>query len=569
MGSLRKMPYTKPLPRSAELFEQKGKEFARWKDGKGKNQTAPTMIGRDGSLRITLKSRYWHMKYRDGAGELCEVSTHCKDRSAAQTVLTKAERRAELIRSGVIKPAEEIIAEHSGTSIGKHFSAYHNHRVSQELNKTRIKNTDSRLSRLSKDCGFRRLSDLSAEPLTRWLGLQLDVGMGAGTRNEYLKELVGFANWCVRTGRLTSNPFSNIPRANVKADCRRQRRALAENELEKLLHVARWRPLAEYGRKVIPVESSDTPKRSNWKKAPLTYDTLNAVVTHARQQLAGNPEFAAKLDQRGRERALVYRTLVLTGLRRGELASLSIGSLVLDAPTPFAILAARDEKNGQGSEIPLRADLVAELREWVVEKRASFDGTPSEFSALPLLSVPASLLRVLNNDLKVAGIPKTDARGRTIDVHAMRMTLATMLNKSGVAPRTAQEILRHSDIRLTMDAYTDAKLLNVSGALDELPKLSPAPPHSSTPETHRATGTDGKLAPVLAPAGAPSGHSGAFPDILTADFGSKASDIDDRVNPTKPTKKGLSEGNSDKPSESGRQDLNLRPLHPQCSALPS
>jgi hypothetical protein len=59
---------------------------------------------------------------------------------------------------------------------------------------------------------------------------------------------------------------------------------------------------------------------------------------------------------------LIYRTLVLTGLRRGELASLSIGSMELDAPKPFAVLAAGDEMNGQGSGIPLRADLVVELR---------------------------------------------------------------------------------------------------------------------------------------------------------------------------------------------------------------
>jgi integrase len=129
--------------------------------------------------------------------------------------------------------------------------------------------------------------------------------------------------------------------------------------LEKLLHVARWRPLAEYGRKSIPVEPGDSPKRSNWKKALITYDTLEATVTHARRQLADNPEFAAKLDQRGRERALLYRTLVLTGLRRGELSSLTIGSLELDVPTPFAVLEASDEKNRRGSEIPLRADLVA------------------------------------------------------------------------------------------------------------------------------------------------------------------------------------------------------------------
>jgi len=32
--------------------------------------------------------------------------------------------------------------------------------------------------------------------------------MGAGTRNEYRQELVGFANWCVRTRRLLNNPFA-------------------------------------------------------------------------------------------------------------------------------------------------------------------------------------------------------------------------------------------------------------------------------------------------------------------------------------------------------------------------
>ncbi|MBL6707473.1 MAG: site-specific integrase [Planctomycetaceae bacterium] len=131
---------------------------------------------------------------------------------------------------------------------------------------------------------------------------------------------------------------------------------------------------------------------------------------------------------------MIYRTLVLTGLRRGELASLSIGSMELDAPKPFAVLAAGDEMNGQGSGIPLRADLVVELRQWIAEKRAGFTGSESEFINLQLFSVPASLLRALNRGLKAAGIPKTDERERAVDVHAMRMTLGMMLNRAGVAP---------------------------------------------------------------------------------------------------------------------------------------
>ena len=45
------------------------------------------------------------------------------------------------------------------------------------------------------------------------------------------------------------------------------------------------------------------------------------------------PEVRARLELLGRERALIYKTLVLTGLRKGELASLTVASLDLDAET--------------------------------------------------------------------------------------------------------------------------------------------------------------------------------------------------------------------------------------------
>jgi integrase len=546
MGSLRKKSYMKPLPEHAELFVKKGQQFARWKDGKGKVRTSPVTEAKDGTLRVSVDSGKWLAKYRDGSGVIREVATGCRDRGAAQTMLTDLERRAELVRSGVISVAQESIADHVSTPIVKHFETYRKHRVMQELNETRIKNTDSRLKRLADECGFRRLSDLSGEALTQWLGQQLSVGMGAGTRNEYRAELIGFANWCVRTGRLAVSPFFDVPRANAKADQRRKRRALAEPELEKLLHVARWRPLAEYGRTTIQPETPQDSKRSNWSMAPITYDTLEAAVTLAQERLTENPEFARKLDQRGRERALIYRTLVMTGLRRGELASLSIGSLELDVPTPFAVLAAGDEKNGQGSEIPLRADLVVELRAWIAEKREGFTGSENEFSHLPLFSVPASLLRALNRDLKAAGIAKTDDRGRVVDVHAMRMTLATMLNKAGVAPRTAQEIMRHSDIRLTMSTYTDARLLNVTGALDSLPTFSSTLSCVETGEMMLATGSELKLPPKLPPATFQTVHPESSTVILTGDLGDSTSSLDDCGNRTNPTEKALSEGFSDK-----------------------
>ena len=89
----------------------------------------------------------------------------------------------------------------------------------------------------------------------------------------------------------------------------------------------------------------------------------------------------------------------------------------------------------------------------------------------PIFTVPAGLVRILDRDLLLAGIPKRDERGRTVDVHAMRHTFGTLLSKGGVTPRTAQAAMRHSDVNLTMNTYTDPKLLDVAGAMEALPAL--------------------------------------------------------------------------------------------------
>jgi len=97
-------------------------------------------------------------------------------------------------------------------------------------------------------------------------------------------------------------------------------------------------------------------------------------------------------------------------------------------------------------------------------------------------------------------IDKRDERGRTIDVHALRHSFGTLLSKGGVAPRTAQAAMRHSSIDLTMNTYTDPKLLDIEGALDSLPSL---PLNSSDREAATdaalATGTDGMPAGSLVP----------------------------------------------------------------------
>ncbi len=168
---------------------------------------------------------------------------------------------------------------------------------------------------------------------------------------------------------------------------------------------------------------------------------------------------------------------------------------------------------------------------------------------MPLFTVPAGLVRILDRDLVAAGIPKRDERGRSIDVHALRHSFGTLLSKGGVTPRTAQAAMRHSDIALIMTTYTDPKLLDVQGALDALSSLPLADSPTPKREAIRATGTDharsllGQGLGKTRTSEAISSHSLTHSPTLTAVAGSTPRRTD---NPMKPSEKALFAGFANK-----------------------
>ena len=89
-----------------------------------------------------------------------------------------------------------------------------------------------------------------------------------------------------------------------------------------------------------------------------------------------------------------------------------------------------------------------------------------------LFSAPRNLIKSFHLDLAAAGIEKEDERGRTVDLHALHHTFGTHLSKNGVAPRTAQAAMRRSSLDLSMNVYTDPRLLDGAGAGEALPALS-------------------------------------------------------------------------------------------------
>jgi len=116
--------------------------------------------------------------------------------------------------------------------------------------------------------------------------------------------------------------------------------------------------------------------------------------------------------------------------------------------------------------------------------------------------------------------------------HDLRHTTATLLPKNEVPMQHAQKILRHSDPSLTVDTYGHLDLGDLRRAINRIPTV------------------DGSLFP-------------AKESVLTAPV--RRTDPPGKTKP--PESKDFS-NNSGGFHQSGRQDLNLRPLGPEPSALP-
>jgi integrase len=314
-------------------------------------------------------------------------------------------------------------------------------------------------------CGFGTLADLERSAVERWLKKRRQEGASPRTRNVDLIRLNSFSNWCVSIGRLLTDPFRGITKADEKSEPRRRRRAMTEGDLKSLLDVARRRPLLE----ALTVRKG---KRKGERYAKV------------------RPEVREQLEELGRERALIYKTLVLTGLRKGELASLSVAQLRLDGPIPHLELDAEDEMNREGNGVVIRDDLAEDLKRWLSDKLAALRAEAvRRAEPIPtrppggtaVFAVPTALDKIFTRDLRAAGIRKRDERGRTLDVHALRTTFGTLLSRGGVPLRTAQAAMRHADPSLTANVYTDPKLLDVHGALDALPNLPSQVPGAQAP----------------------------------------------------------------------------------------
>jgi len=78
---------------------------------RGKTRTAPLTTEKEGADRIRDESGTYVARYRDGDGIVVEVSTGCRERTAAQRPVANVERQTETVRAGLLMPAEARISE--------------------------------------------------------------------------------------------------------------------------------------------------------------------------------------------------------------------------------------------------------------------------------------------------------------------------------------------------------------------------------------------------------------------------------------------------------------------------
>ena len=381
----------------------------------------------------------WLAKFLNADGQYETLSTRTTDHAAAERIADKWESDAVLRREGAIDASVEKLARQGRRPIAEHLDDFKVALMAKGATARHVELVIGRATRVVKGCKFETWADVSASKAMAFLhDLRLDKkqegetvkrGISAQTFNFYVQAIQQFGRWMVRDNRAAANPLSHLDKLNIRLDRRHDRRAFTAEELRTLLQAA------ENG--------------------------------------------AECYGMTGKERSMLYRLAVETGLRAGELRSLTAASFNLTSKPPTVTVAAAYSKRRRDDTLPLRPATAKLLTEYLKNKMP--DATAFK------LPVRWEVVRMFREDLKAAGIAEQDASDRFADFHALRHSFISNLAAGGVHPKTAQALARHSTITLTMDRYTHRQTGGEVEALAVLPDLSLPPAQIGT---LRATGTD-------------------------------------------------------------------------------
>ena len=274
------------------------------------------------------------------------------------------------------------------------------------VSERRQKDLRERMAKLIAVAEWKRLADITEDTVRAALA-KLDIGLQ--TKNHYLTHVKQFLRWCVPE-RLPMNPLCRMKRWNVSTDRRHDRRDLTPEEQAKLIATTEAGPVR------------------------------------------------CELD--GPTRAMLYDFAFATGLRRGELRSLSADSFDFDSDTPTVTVAAAYSKHRKQDVIPLPPSVAARMRTWLADGRPLWP------------NLTRNTAYMLRGDLKAAGIPYV-VEGPDgplfADFHSTRHTYATAVCRTDAPIKDMMAMTRHSTPDLFLKTYAKTNIWNKARVAEQLP----------------------------------------------------------------------------------------------------
>jgi integrase len=406
-----------------------------------------------GSLFKRTPTGCWIASYFDHNRKRRTASTGTTDKAAASRILAKLVNESALVKSGVVSRDLADAVEHGARPLPEHVRAFVDGLRAAGRSCQHIDESHTILEVVTK--GLAKLSDLTPAMLNRHLLSQRAKKRSARTLQKHLKAVRQFARWCVATGRLHADFTATVSTEAVETDRRLKRRTLTADECNRLIAAASAGPV--------------------------------------------------RFGMAGVDRALLYRVAIATGLRQGEIRSLTRSSIVVERDGAFILVNAGATKNGKTARqhidtsladllahhaggkmpgaalfnLPHRTDVADMLRQDLGDARAKWLAEAGDNAAERIARESSDFLAGINH------------AGERADFHALRVTCGSLLIAQGVDTRTVQSILRHSDPKLTMNTYGRSMPQAAAHAADTLGQLL-------TPAVAViATGTDAAIAGAI------------------------------------------------------------------------
>lgn len=393
------------------------------------------------------KRGFFILRWNDGTGwkeRTTELRCTASNRFKAYELLSrlKQELAGELPPSLMLSPRERAVVSMpddpaSPSVIEGDWEVYRQYAIDHHFSAKSKSYQESLfpiVDQFQRVTGVTNVRQVTKHTLRKWIKYHHEKGIPNSTIRGYMKYLRAFLIIAIDDGILKEFPKVRLPSEGKK----RKGRALTEEEFDRILDA---------------VDKSKLADPEKWKR--------------------------------------VLRGAWLSGLRIGEMYRLTwdASEFYVDIDGEVPVYVIRKQKNKNEELLPIVGDFVEWLNEVPKNRRRGFvfpfpgQGTDrvTQRHAERIISRLGEAANVVTLD-NVRPRQKTVGKGKnkrtitsttkTASIHDFRRSFGTRWSmKPGVTPQVLMRLMRHSDIKVTMEYYVDADLKSIAEVIGATTRL--------------------------------------------------------------------------------------------------